>query len=77
MSVGGVIHQVEQRRAAGDQAERSVIWVGEEGQQVAQVIALQKSILVAFLMLHDFESIQYEEITSCVEHGANDLGAQV
>ena len=76
MSVGGVLHQVKHGRAAGDETERLIIGAGEVGQQVAQVIAGQQSVLVAFLMLQDFESIQHEEIASRTKHGANDLRPQ-
>ena len=72
MGVGGVIHQVEQGCAAGDEAEGLIIRSGEKGQQVAQVVALQESVLITLLMLQDFED---EEITSRAEHRADDLRA--
>ena len=76
MGVGGVLHQVKHGRAAGDETERLIIGVGEVGQQVAQVIALEQAVLVAFLMLQDFESVQHEEIASRPKHCADDLRAQ-
>ena len=76
MAVGGVIHQVEQGRAAGDEAERLVIGARKVGQQIAQVVAGHQPVLVAFLVLEHFQPVQHEQVLARAEHRADDLRPQ-
>src|SRR5712692_1328705 len=60
LGIGGVLHQVEQRHAARDQAEGTVSRRSEVAQEFAQDAALGETILVALLVLHHLESIENE-----------------
>ncbi len=77
MDVGGVIHQVEHRRAAGDQAEGPVSRRGQVRQELAQVAALQQAVLIPLLVLHHLQPVQDEERAPRAQHGADHLRPDV